>query len=517
MVLKEDTIHQELLIPFNLKELIPENHPCYLMENVVNQMNFKKIEDTYRYTPGARAYSRKMLLRIVLMASFDGGISGREIERKTRTDVSYMYLAGMQKPDFRTINRFKKENQKIIHEAFQKTIEIAKKHDLIKINHIAIDGTKIKAKASINNITDEKQLEILKKALKRSIKLDEEEDELLDDESGNSIPKELIEKESFEKIYEEIEKESKNNKNEHKLKSSSKKLLKKAQKDKNSKNRVLNKINKIEEEFKKTKQKTININDPESRWMLNKKKQWEFDYNLQIGVDDYKGIILSVGLSNNPTDINELIPQIEMIKENLGELKDNTKILADNGYSSNENMNYLEENQLDGYISTRKLSRIYKKNNEKNNPFSKDYFNFDLEKNTYICPEGQILNKKGVYENGNKIVYWTNDCKNCLVKEKCAGKYRYRTITDYGNSAKLRMQRKMETDGAQEIYKNRSKTVEWPFGNIKKNLGIFEFNTVGLERTRTEAILIAISHNLKRIHKEIIKNNIIHQQNKQNN
>jgi len=78
------------------------------------------------------------------------------------------------------------------------------------------------------------------------------------------------------------------------------------------------------------------------------------------------------------------------------------------------------------------------------------------------------------------------------------------------------MLRKMETDWAQEIYKKRSKTAEWPFGNIKQNLKVTEFNTTGLKRTQTEAKLFAISHNLKRIYNETIKNELIHQENKQN-
>lgn len=130
-----------------------------------------------------------------------------------------------------------------------------------------------------------------------------------------------------------------------------------------------------------------------------------------------------------------------------------------------------------------------------------------LKKNTYICPEGQILDKKGQYENGKKTVYWTNNCKYCSKKEKCAGKYRNRTITDYGNPSKIRMQRKMEEKWAQKIYKKRSKTLEWPFGNIKRNLKLTEFNTTEIKRTQTEAKLIGISHNLKRIYNEINKNN----------
>lgn len=506
MVLKDDTINQQLLVPMNLRDLIPDDHPCYLVQNVVDRMDFTDVDDKYRFNPGAHAYSRKMLLRLVLMGSFDSGLSGRELERRSRTDVGYMFLAGLQRPDFRTLNRFKVEEKELINEAFQKSILLAKEEGLVKINHIAIDGTKIKAKASINNITDEEQLRILKEILNESIKLDEAEDEFLGDNSGNSIPKSLIDKESFDKIYEKIENETTDSKNQQKLNSSSQKLLKEASKSKKSCEKVLNKIEKLEEELKKTNQKTISLNDPESRWMLNKKNKWEFDYNLQIGIDDYKGIMLSIELTNNPTDVYELIPQIKQIKENIGPLPENTQISADNGYSTNENMEYLEEEKLDGYISSRKLSRKLKNYKNNNNPYSKDNFTFDLEKNTYICPEGKILKQKGKYENSLKTVYWTNECKNCKVKEKCV-KNGYRSITDYGNSSKIRMQRKMEEEWAQKIYKKRSKTVEWPFGNIKRNMGLIEFDTVGLGRTDTEAKLIGISHNLKRIYNERNKNN----------
>ena len=383
-------------------------------------MDLSDVEDKYRYTAGAHAYSRRMLLRIVILAAFDGGLSGRETERRTHTDIGYMYLAGMQKPDFRTINRFKVDNGDLINDAFKMTISVAKERDLVKLNHIAIDGTKIEAKASINNLTDEKQLELLKKILKHSIELDEEEDELLGEKSGNSVPPELIDKESFDKIYDKVQKSMKNDKNEYKLRSSSKNLLKQASQSEKGRKKVLNKIEKIEQELEKTPQKVLSVNDPETRWMKNKKNQWEYDYNLQIGVDDYSGIILSCGLNNHPTDFKELIPQIENIKENIGELPANTQISADNGYSTDRNMEYLEENQLDGYISSRKLSRKLKKYNRKDKPYSKDNFTYDFNKNAYICPEGQILDKIGKYKERKRTVYWTNNCKTMPMLKKNA-------------------------------------------------------------------------------------------------
>ena len=413
MVLREYKIGQQLLIPLDLRELIPKDHPCYFIQNVVDEIDFSKVDLNYCYKAGKPAYSRKMLLRLVLMGAFNGGLSGRQVAAKAATDVSYMYLAGMEKPDFRTINRFKVDHAELIDDAFKTTVLMAKELDLIKLKHIAIDGTKIKAKASINNLTNQEQVDLLKDILQKSIELDEEEDELLGDESGNSVPKELIDKESFEKIYKKVIETTKGDRNEFKLRRSSKKLLEQAQKDKKSAKKILKKVEKIDTELQKTTNDVISINDPESRWMLNKKSKWEFDYNLQIGVDDYKGIIVSSSLTQNPTDVFELIPQIEQIKSIFGELPPNTQISADNGYSTNENIDYLAENQLDGYISTRKLSRKQKKINKKDKPFGKDKFIFDLGKNTYVCPIGQTLENQRTLKNKPRTIYWTNNCKIC--------------------------------------------------------------------------------------------------------
>ena len=115
----------------------------------------------------------------------------------------------------------------------------------------------------------------------------------------------------------------------------------------------------------------IGINDPDARLMLNKKGKWEWDYNAQIIVDEYKGIILTSYITQNPTDHFELIPSLEQLETNLegiyDEMPSNFQFSADNGYSTDQNTTYLEEKGLDGYISTRKLSRkekstIYGKN-----------------------------------------------------------------------------------------------------------------------------------------------------------
>ena len=135
-----------------------------------------------------------MLLRVTFRGVFDGGLSSRDLEEQVNTNIAYMYLAGMQKPDFRTFTRFKEQNRDLINEAFIKSIKMVKEENLVKLHKIGFDGTKIKAKSSSNNITDKAQLKILEENLKRSIKLDEQENELFGDESGNSAPNSLINK-----------------------------------------------------------------------------------------------------------------------------------------------------------------------------------------------------------------------------------------------------------------------------------------------------------------------------------
>ena len=272
MVLKDDNINQTMLVPMDLRNLIPEDHPCYFIKNVVDLIDCSNANREFRGKPGEFAYPRELLLRLILMSVFDGGLSSREIERKTRTDIAYMYLAAMEKPSYRTIARFKVDYPDLIDEAFKTTIKIAKENDLIKIHHLSLDGTKIKAKTSINKLTDENQIKIMKEHLEKSIELDQQEDEELGDESGNSVPKSLTDKEKFKETVKEIQESSKNNRNKDKLRSSSLNLLKQAEKNPE---KVLKKLNELEEKVKKSLKDVISINDPDARLMMNKKGKWE--------------------------------------------------------------------------------------------------------------------------------------------------------------------------------------------------------------------------------------------------
>lgn len=124
------------------------------------------------------------------------------------------------------------------------------------------------------------------------------------------------------------------------MRRSSFKLLEQSISSQKQKDQVLKKLDKVEEELKKTLQKTVSLTDPESRWMENKKNLMEFSYNMQIAVDYDSGIILASTITQDPTDHYQLIPQIEQIKETIGPLPADVKISADNGYFTQTNLQY---------------------------------------------------------------------------------------------------------------------------------------------------------------------------------
>ena len=509
MALREDGIGQTWLVPRRLVDFIPDNHLCFFITNLVDGLDFKKNERKYKYTKGKPAYSRHMLTRLVIMASVDGIFSSRKIMKLAEENMVYMYLSGMDKPDFRTICRFKIECAEQIEEAFKMTVIVAKDSGMVKLKHIAIDGTKIKANASSGNLINQEEIETIRDLLKKGIKADEEEDKIYGDKRGDEIPPELLSRKKVHEIIKKARNANSDYKNENKLNKTSEKLLKQACQSPEQKELVLKKLDQAENELKKTKQNTVSLTDPECRWMLNKKNRMEFSYNMQLAVDYESGIILANSVTQDPTDHHQLIPQIEQTIKIIGPLNDDTSISADNGYFTKTNLQYLDNNELDGYIPNRKQVHETKKHFQKYKPFSKHNFEYNYENDFYLCPSNEKLKYKKTYNYNNVTMrqYYTNKCLNCLNQLECAGKDRYKIITDYGDVLSKRMALKMETEKGKIEFAKRKQTVEWPFGNIKQNLKHTEYLTRGIKQTLTENNLICISHNIKRIHNQQLKQN----------
>ena len=496
MAIRSDKMGQSWILPPDIRDLIPVDHICYLVVAIVNSIDMSEVEKKYRFTPGNPAYSRRMLLRLVIMASVDGIWSSRKIARLAHENVVYMYLTGNEKPDFRTICNFKRECKELIEEAFKKTVTVARSLGMVNLGHISTDGTKIKANASNNYTLSKEEIEEIRKIIEKGIAVDEEEDRLYGDKRGDELPPELDTQEKIRKKIEEIEKAS-----GKVLNSAAMNIIEQyALGDERGKEEVMERLDKAEKELNRSGQSAVSITDPEARFMKNKKERIELAYNSQITVDHDSGIILANDVTQECTDHNQLQSQIELTEENLGGLPEGTKVSMDNGYFSGANLRYLEQKGLDGYIPDSKQAQEQKGKKVKDGPYSKDKFKYDEEEDQFICPNGEVLIRKGEYEyNGKPLyTYYGANCGECPFRADCAGEGRIRVITsdDY-EAERRRMAAKMRSKEGKEEYKRRKETVEWPFGNIKHNLKFREFLTRGIEKVRIEHNLVCTAHNLK--------------------
>jgi transposase len=183
-----------MLLPPSLEEKIPEKHIARYISKVVDDLDISEIDKKYS-EKGCNAYHPKMLLKVLLYGYSLNIRSSRKIQREIKEDLVFMWLAGMQEPDFRTISDFRKDKVSDIKELFKQVLGTCKELGMVRCGRISLDGTKIEANSSRNKMTYRKSLNKRKekyedeidRILEEAEKIDAEEDALYGDHDGYSM------------------------------------------------------------------------------------------------------------------------------------------------------------------------------------------------------------------------------------------------------------------------------------------------------------------------------------------
>jgi len=303
-------------------------------------MDFSEFEIRYDGS-GHPAYHPCIICKILIQSMLDRVRSSRSIARNVRENVVYMYLAENLQPDFRTISDFRKENEKLITEVFKNTVKAAKDLGVIGLEQLSTDGSIVKASASKNSVVMEDVLKVIGEYVNTELKKGIEVDKVEDEQFGNC------------RGYDQL-----NESKKYKVKAVVAKYIKQVNKEKTNdrKKEIEDTVKEALNEFEKDSIEKVSLTDHESRFMKNKKGTFELAYNTQITVDHKLGIIVANDVCQDRSDMYQLKPQIELVEENCGSLKKGTKICADSGYCSGNNINYLNGKKLDPYIPEQKKS-----------------------------------------------------------------------------------------------------------------------------------------------------------------
>ena len=327
--------NQAFLVPPSFRDFLSEDHEAVILSDLIDSLDLSVLYGSYANgVRGTTAYDPGMLLKVLIYAYSHKTFSSRSIALRLCSDIAFMYLSGNQKPDFRTVNRFRKEKGCLLEEIFAQIVSLAREMGMISFGTVSLDGTKIYANASIEKNETLTSLErTIRGLIEDAEAIDAIEDEEFGDDDGRHIPEELKTKEGRERKLREL-KERK-----ERAETLKQELLTHIESTKAYKDGGKEKERIVE----KTR---INATDSDARYMQMKHKDFANGYNAHILTENQ--IVLASYISSNPNDIKDLVPTLEQFESYYRSVPE--RLLADTGYSSEENYVYLTKEGIDGYI-----------------------------------------------------------------------------------------------------------------------------------------------------------------------
>jgi transposase len=431
-------VDQVWLLPPSVRELLPPDDPAHLIRDIVrNELDVGEILGAYKEERGFPAYHPTMMTALLLYAYTQGVYSSRRIARACHRRVDFMAVTAMQKPDFRTVSDFRKRHLPALGGLFQQVLRLCERAGLVKLGHVALDGTKMSANASKHKAMSYDRMKKKEKELaatvaewftKAQAEDDAEDREHGADKSGDEMPDWVRDKQKrLEKIRAakaELEAEAKDQ-----IKAEADK---KSDGDKGPRQPPRGGAKRPKKNGEPHDKAQLNFTDRDSRIMKGPAGYVQA-YNCQAAVDSTVQIVVAHSVSNAQNDAPELVPIVAQIRTHLG--KNPAELSADAGYLSESNLAALEHRRIRGYIATGRLAHDD--------------------------------NKKG--------------------RRKLLG------------PRSLAMRKKLDRAGRRSRYRLRKHVVEPIFGQIKEGRGFRRFLLRGLRKVPHEWALLCTAHNLLKL------------------
>jgi len=423
---------QDFLLPPSLREWLPSDHLANFISDVVDKLDLSEIVSDYDNSQGGQApFHPVLMVKLILYAYCVGVPSSRRIEKSTYEVIPFRVLAANQYPDHDTIAEFRKRHLAALSRIFLQVLKLCQKAGLVKLGHVALDGTKVKANASkhkamsyehMQKKTGELEAEIAR-LMAEAETVDRAEDARYGKgKRGDELPEELRYRERrLAKIQE-----------------AKQALEEEARQEAQAGQKAADKSKAASAGRVKPKAQR-NFTDPDSRIMRDgATKAYEQAFNGQVAVDSKYQIIVAAGVTPECNDKQQVEPMVERMKANLGGVCPK-QMTMDNGYYSDDNVEFLKGAGIDAYIATGRL-----KHGEVPPP----------------VPRGRI--PKGLTE-------------------------------------KERMARKLSTVKGRCIYAKRKEIDEPVIGQIKEARGFRRFLLRGLGKVDAEWLIICLTHNLLKL------------------
>ena len=440
----------------SLEQMVEPKSMVRIIDAFVDMLDLKQFDFNYFQLnkEGRPPYHPAPMMKLYLYGYQNSLRTCRKLEKSCKTNIEVMWLINEQRPHFKTIANFRKDNSKAFKEVFRYFVALLKDWKLIDGKTIAIDSFKIRAQNSLKNNFNQRKV---KRHIDYIDKRIAEYEQALDEEFDENI------KEKLEYNH---------------------------QKKKNYK--------KVQKKLKQSGDGQISTTDPDSKAVVFQRNSVKVGYNVQA-VSDSKNKLLIAADTGDVNDTKALAVMVNKAKENIGDVKN---VLADKGYHSGRELKACEELGVTTFISPKQSSST-----KKNPDFAMESFVYDKKQDTYTCPAGELMQTNGKWynktlKNGRKSYqvkhYKTKACNGCHLRTQCTINKHGRLIerTEYQQYVTRNNDRVNQNP---DYYRQRQQIIEHQFGTLKRHWHFDYTLTKGKEKVLGEVYLIFTGYNLRRL------------------
>jgi transposase len=341
-------VDQVWLFPASVQDFVPSRHVAHFVrETVRGELDLKAIFAAYGEERGYPPYHPGMMVALLLYGYSRGVYSSRQLERACEERVDFMAVTGMSRPDFRTIAEFRRRHLAALGDLFVQVLRLCREAGLVKLGHVALDGTKIKANASKHKAmsygrmreAEAKLAAEVRSWFARAAAADAEEDRAHGQERGDELPDWVADKQA------RLER----------LRAARAALEAEAQAPPPADDGPGPSTGMMDHGRPRRAgdggpppQAQRNFTDPDSRIQRGRDGMIQ-GYNAQIAVDGARQIILAHRVQTNPADRGALVPLVAAIGHTLG--RKPAEVSADAGYCDEDNLAFLAERRIAAYLA----------------------------------------------------------------------------------------------------------------------------------------------------------------------
>lgn len=465
-------LDQPYLLPPDLRSWLSEGHLALFVSDVVDALDLSAILDDYERGDGRGypPYHPVMMVKLLVYGYCTGKTSSRKIEKATWEDVAYRVLSGNQQPDHDSIADFRRRHLKALAGLFVQVLKLCQEAGLVKLGHVSVDGSKVKANASRHKAMSYQRMSETEARLVAEVEALLAEAEAIDKaedaqygkgKRGDELPEELKRRDTrLKKIREAkaaLEAEAKV-KAEAEAEEARKRIAERERQEAETGKKIGGVPPRIPdpETAVPSPKAQKNFTDPESRIMLDgATKSFQQSFNAQIAVDSTSQIIVAAAITQDAVDNGQLVPLLVSVGANTGRLP--AVATADNGYFS------------EAAITDERLAGI------------------DL----YVAT-GRERKAVPPLASSDPVAIATTQTNNLVPAPQ-------QLSTAPPPSVIQQMREKLATDTGKATYRLRKSVVEPVFGQIKEVRGFRRFSFRGLAKVAAEWDLVALTHNLLKL------------------